>query len=133
VNFVDDVDLVARSRRKEGHFLPELPDLVNPAVGGTVDFHDVQGFPLEDPEAIGAAIAGLAVLGSKAIGGPGEDPGKGSFSHAALPSKKVGVMELSQGNCPLKRGHNEILAHYFGKAFGSPPPIKGKLLHRGKG
>jgi hypothetical protein len=133
VDLVDDVDLVARSRRKEGHFLPELPDLVNPAVGSTVDFHDVQGFTLENPEAIGAAVAGLAVLGRKAIGGAGEDPGKGSFSHAALPSKKIGVMELSQGNRPLKRGHNKILAHYFGKAFGSPPPIKGKLLHRGKG
>jgi hypothetical protein len=132
VNFVDDVDLVTGSCGKEGHFLPELPDLVNPAVGGAVDFHDVQGFPLENPEAIGAAIAGLAVLGREAIGGPGEDPGKGSFSHAALPSKKVGVMELSQGNRPLKRGHNKILAHNLGKAFGSPPPIKGKLLHRGK-
>jgi hypothetical protein len=132
VNFVDDVDLVTGSCGKEGHFLPELPDLVNPAVGGAVDFHDVQGFPLENPEAIGAAIAGLAVLGREAIGGPGEDPGKGSFSHAALPSKKVGVMELSQGNRPPKRGHNKILAHYFGKAFRSPPPIKGKLLHRGK-
>ena len=133
MDLVDDVDLVARSRGEESHFLPELPDLVNPAVGGAIDFHDVQGFTLEDPEAIGAAIAGLAILGRKAIGGPGEDPGKGSFSYAALPSKKIGVMELSQGNCPLKRGHNEILAHHLGKAFGSPPPIKGKLLHRGKG
>src|SRR5205814_825661 len=42
VGLVDDVNAVAHLGRREGNFLPQLTDVVDPTVRGRVDLHQVE-------------------------------------------------------------------------------------------
>jgi hypothetical protein len=76
VDFVDDVNFILAAGGGIGNGLVDLSDIVNAAVGGTVDFHDVEGSALGDIETRGAFIARLAIVfEGLAIEGFGKEAG----------------------------------------------------------
>ena len=97
VGFVEDVDLVLVARGAVAGGVAELADFVDAAVGGGVDFDDVDGVALADFEAGLAVVAGLGrgalggADGVAAVEGRGEDAGDGGFADAAVAGEDVAV------------------------------------------
>jgi len=87
VDFVDDVDLVARRRGGEFHVLPELADLVDAPVGRPVDLADVHGAAFRDLPAVRAGVAGDLGGALLAVEGLGQDAGHRGFSTPRGPLK----------------------------------------------
>ncbi len=90
VGFVEDVDLVFIARGAVARGVAKLTDFVDAAVGGGVNFDDVDGVALADFEAALADVAGLgggaesgADFGA-AVEGRGEDAGDGRLADAAM-------------------------------------------------
>ena len=62
VDFVDDVNFILAAGGGIGDGLIDLPDVVDAAVGSSIDFHNVQGSTLGDVEARWALIARFAIV-----------------------------------------------------------------------
>ena len=88
MDFIDDVNLVFVLRGKISDILPEFPDLIDPAVGGSIDFEDIDGDPIPDLLAERALIAGVPRRSLGTIEGFGQDPGDRGFPHPRGPEKR---------------------------------------------
>ena len=91
VHLVDDVDLVFRGERGQGHVGLELPDLVDAVVGGAVDLDHVQALPSRNGLAAAAAAARLPGLRRKAVQRLGQNTGHGGLAAAPRSREQVGV------------------------------------------
>ncbi len=107
VGFVEDVDLVLVAGGAVAGGVAEFADLVDAAVGGGVDFDDVDGVAGADFEAGLADFAGLGggakrgADGVAAVEGAGEDAGDGGFADAAVAARRC-----SRGRCGSGRARS---------------------------
>src|SRR6185312_8322180 len=97
MGLVEDVDLVLVARWTIARRVAELPDFVDAAVGGGVDFDDVDRIALTDFE---AGLAVIARFGGRTLLGPyrrpavqcrGKDAGNRRFADTAVAGKNVPV------------------------------------------
>ena len=89
VGFVQDDHAVAPPGGGVADHLAQLADLVNAAIAGRVDFHDVQRATGGDVAAEAALIARLGRRPLLAVQRLGQDARRGRLSHAALAGKNV--------------------------------------------
>ncbi len=136
VGFVEQVDLVAIAGRGVARRLAQFANLVDPAVGGGIDFDYVQGVAGAN---LGAGVADPAGFGARplraadlvaAIEGHGQDPGDGRLAYAAMPTEDVAVghplLLQSVAQCT---GHM-ILSSDIGEALGTIFAGENLVSHR---
>ena len=125
VGFVEDDDFEAVASGPIAGGIAEFTNLVDTAVGGGVDFQDVDGVALANfkagvaDEAGFGGWAGLGADGGLAVEGGGEDAGDGGFADAAVARKDVAV-----GDAVLAKGVEEgagdvVLPDDVGEAEGT--------------
>ena len=122
VHFIDDIDFVLVFGGKVFDVLPELPDFVDPAVRGPVDFQHVDGNSIPDLLTGGAPVAGLRSGAFLAVESFGKDSGYRCLPDAAGSGKKVRMGHPSRGNGILQSLGDRPLPHDLLKGAGPPFP-----------
>ena len=123
VRLVEDVDFVLVARGAVSGGVAEFADLVDAAVGGGVDFDDIDGVAGAD---LGAGLTDFAGLGGgadiaadgvAAVKRHGEDAGNGGLADAAMAAEDVAVGDAVLGE-RVHQGHGDvILANDIGEAL----------------
>ena len=93
VRFVEDDDLVCAAGGRVADHVAQFANLVDAAIGGRVDFNDVERIAGGDFLAGVAFIAGICGGTVNAVQSFGEDARGGGFSNAARAGKNVGVRD----------------------------------------
>jgi len=93
VGFVEDDDFAARSGGSVANHFAEFTDLINAAIGSSVDFDDVEGRSGRNFLAGVADAAGFGRGAIHAIESFGEDAGSSGFADAACAGKNVSVSD----------------------------------------
>jgi len=112
VDFINDVNFILAAGGGISDGFIDLPDIVDTAVGGSVDFHDIEGPSLRDVETRGAFITRLAIVfEGLAIEGFGKKTGKCGFSGSPAAAEEVGRGDFSQFNGIFKGCDDRILSN----------------------
>lgn len=93
VDFINNINFKATCGRRILHIVAKVADLVNPAVGSTVNFNDIERGTGGNFLAIGARIARGGGGAFAAINGFGKNAGSCGFPCAAHAAKKVSVRQ----------------------------------------
>ena len=112
VGLVDDVDLVARRRRREHGPLAQVAGVLDAAVAGSVELDDVEGAGPVRRE-VGAALADAARIRGGAllaVQRAGEDAGRRGLAAAAGAGEQVGVVHAVVLEGPAQRAGDVVLA-----------------------
>ncbi len=129
VRFVEDHDLVARSRRGITHHLAQFADLVDAAVRSGVDLDDVKRGSRGD---LTAGIAGVAGINSRtfdAVQGFGEDARRSGLAHAAPAGKNVSVRHAIVADGVRERLGDVLLPDDVAKRLRAPFPRNDLIAH----
>ncbi len=125
VRLVEDVDFVAVARGAIAGGVAEFADLVDAAVGGGVDFDDVDCVAGADLDAGLADFTGLGrgadfrADGIAAVERHGQDAGDGGLADAAVAGEDVAVGDAVLGE-RVHQGHGDvILPDDVGEALGT--------------
>ncbi len=133
MNFVDDVDLHPTAARCVAHTFAKFADFVDAAIGGTIDFEDINGLSRGDFLAGITLITGCwrgAVL-CLAIERFSEDTRRGSLAHTACTGKQERVGDTVLKDCVLQSPRDVFLANNFIKLFWSPLSGEHHIRHKG--
>jgi hypothetical protein len=105
VDFVDDVDLESASGWTVNGILSQFPDVVNAAVGRTVNLDDVNIFPQVHGNTTVTLAAGRyrRTIGRKTVQGFGQDTGHSRFPDAPGACKEVRVRDSARFYGVLER------------------------------
>ena len=122
VNFVDDVNLVATASRAEADVLPEVADVVDLVVAGTVDLLHVDVLTLGDGLAAFAFAARRGRRAFFAVECFGENPGRTGLPRAARPGEEVGMGDAIRLERVDERLRDVFLADEFGELLRPIPP-----------
>ena len=114
VDFIDDIDLVARLVGGVVHLLAEVSDFVDTAVAGGIDFDNVHSAAFGDCPAHVAFVAGLALAVVEAVDGFSQTAGRAGLAGAAGSAKKVGMRYLLTGEGVKQCLRNMLLSDYLG-------------------
>ena len=123
VRLVEDVDLVAVTGRCVPSGIAQFANLIDTAIGGCVDFDDVDCVTLTN---LGARFAHAAGLGGRpvraadlapAVERLGEDAGDGGFADAAMPGKDIAVGDAVLGQSVQQRPRDVVLAGNVGETL----------------
>ena len=131
VNFVDDIDFEFSAGGSIGDAIAQFFDFVNAAIGGAVDFENVEATALFDFFAnivVGVEV-GFGALG--AVEGFGEDAGGGGFTDATGTNKKKGVGETTLGDGVGEGADDVVLADEFGKGARAVFASEDEVTHKG--
>src|SRR5450756_921629 len=110
---VDYVDLVSSLGGRELDLVPEIPGVVDTAVGRRIDLDKVDSSALVDGHTGGAAIARLPILRVVAVDCLGQDPGRAGLTGAPRATKQVRVHDPPCGDCVAEGAGNVILSHHL--------------------
>src|SRR5579871_3279880 len=108
MDFIDDVDFVARAAGTILDILANLADLIDPAIACAIDFEDVDVFAGSDALANLAGITRSGRRPAHTVEGLGQDPRRGGLADAARPGKQVGVGDTVTFECV-----HQGLSHWF--------------------
>ena len=128
MDFVDDIDLEPPELRRVIHFLQQIADLVDAAVGRRVHLHHVHAGAAQDALAGHALPAGIAVVRMLTVDRPGHDLGRAGFARAAAAAEQVGVGSPSEADLVAQGAHDSRLTDHIRKRLGPPNAVKG-LIH----
>ncbi len=114
VRFVDDIDLVARLRRRIAHRLDDLARIVDTGVRRSVHLDHIDMLPLRDRHAVAAHPAGrhrrpAQAVGPDAVQRLGDDPRSRGLADPAHPRQQPGLRQPVAGNRIRQRGNNRLL------------------------
>jgi hypothetical protein len=98
VNFVDDVDFELSPHRSHANIRAERPNIIDPAIGCTVDFQNVDIVPGGDPVADFALITRNSIHDIRAVQCLRQNSGGRRFSDSASPRKHVGMSNSASTN-----------------------------------
>ena len=117
VRFVEDVDLEAVAGRAVACSLAEFADFVDAAVGGSVDFDDVDGV---SRAYLGAGFANTAGLGNRMVFGSaiqrhGQDAGDGRLPDTAMSAEDVAVRDAPLLDGVLQGAGDMLLPDHVGE------------------
>ena len=122
VNFVDDVDLVARRNRGVAHRFDDFAHVIDAGMAGGVHFDDV------DVAAFGDGAAGLAYaagadrgtavsIGPDTVQSLGDEARGGGLPHPANAGHQEGVSQPIAGDGVGQRTHHRFLTDEFGEGL----------------
>ena len=117
VRFVEDHHFVAARGRSVTNHFAQLANLVDAAIGGGVDFENVERSAGGN---FAAGVAGVVRLGGgtlHAVERLGEDARGGGFAHAAHAGKNVGVRDAIRFDGVRERLGDVLLADNFGECL----------------
>ena len=119
VDLIDDIDFEFPARGGVRNAVAQILDLADAAVGGAVNFEDVQAAALLDflADILVGVEVGLGTGG--AVEGFGEDAGGGGFADAAGADKEKGVGEAALGDGVGERANDVFLADELRKGAGT--------------
>ena len=120
VGFVEDDDFVARGGRGVTDHFAEFADLVDAAIGGRVDFDDVERSAGGDFLAGVANAAGFGRGAVHAVEGFGEDAGGCGLANAAGAGKDVGVSDAIIPDGVLQSFRDVSLSDEISKGLRAP-------------
>ena len=139
VDFVNDVDFESSAGGADGDVLPQGADLVDAAVAGGVDLHDIDILPCGDRATVVAVIARLRRGPGRAFEGLGEDPRGARLAHTAGAGEKIGVADAPRFDRPGETASNVLLADQLVEALrpvaagDDPVGLRGSAAERGGG
>ena len=124
VDFVDDIDLVARAGGAITHPFDQLAHVVDAGAAGRVHFQNVRVAPFGDGDAIGAGSAGRRCWAARAIGAgaverQGNDPRRCRLTHPAHAGQQPGMGQAVGGDGIGEGAHQGVLADHLGEGLGS--------------
>ena len=117
VSFVENHDFVAARGRSVTHHFAQLANLVDAAIGGGVNFENVERSAGGN---FAAGIAGVVGLGGgafHAIQRLGEDARGGRLAHAAHAGKDIGVSDAIRFDGVRERLRDVLLADNFSECL----------------
>ena len=118
VDFVDDVDLIGCSARTHQCVLPQGPDLVDPAIAGTVDLDHIHVFPGIDRKGDFRGRVKSSVPLRRSVESFGENACGTSFANSSRPSKQVSMADSMSLNSPEQRLRGSILPNEIFERLG---------------
>ena len=130
VSFVEDYDFVAARGRSVTNHFAEFANLVDAAIGGGVNFENVERSAGGN---FAAGIAGVVGLGGgafHAVERLGEDPRRSGFAHAADTEKNVGVSDAIRFDGVRERLGDVLLADNFDERLRAIFPSDYFIAHR---
>ena len=113
MDFVDDVDFEAAVCRADGAVLPQLSHLVDAAVTGGVDLHDVHVLTGQDGQALLTGIAGLTGHAVGALDRFGIDSRSACLAHPPGASEEIGMANPARLNRAGESTGHVLLPHQF--------------------
>ncbi len=128
VDLVDDVHPLFHRGGGVDRFIQDGADVVHAVVGGGVQLQHVQNGTVENAQAGGALVAGVAVLGMFAVDGPGQQLGAGGLARSPGAGKQISVGQTAGGHLPLQGLGDVVLAYDLVEGFGAPLTIQ-SLVH----
>ena len=128
VGFIDDIDLVLPHRGSEAHLVPKVPHLVDAAVGRGVDLDEVEKTALPDRDAALAPVAGLAILGVRAVHRLRDEAGDRGLPGPANARQEVGMGDLSVRDRVPERPGDVLLTDDRGEGLGTVAAVDGRAL-----
>ncbi len=122
VDFVDNVDLVARRNRRVAHRFDDLAHIVDAGMTGGVHLDHVDMAPLGNRAAGFAHAAGTdgraaLPVGSDAVQGLRDKPGGGCLAHPAHARHQEGMRQPVARDRIGQRTHHRFLPDEFGEAL----------------
>jgi hypothetical protein len=109
MNFVDDVDFELSPHRSHANIRAERSNIIDPAIGCTVDFQHVDVIPSGDPVADFALITRNTVHDIRAVQCLRQNSGGRRFSDSTSPRKHVGMSNSASTNGIPKCSRNMFL------------------------
>ena len=121
MGFVEDIDFEAVARGLVAGGLAEFADFVDAAVGGGIDFNDVDGVASAN---FGAGFADAAGLGRRrifraAVQSRSQDSSDGGFADAAMAAEDVAVGGASLLEDILQGAGDVLLSDDLGEFLGT--------------
>ena len=122
VDFVDDVDLVARADRGIAHRLDDLADVVDAGVAGGIHLDDVDMAPLGDGDAGFADAAGIdggaaGSVGADAVERLGDQPRSRGLADPAHAGHQKGMRQPVARDGVGQRADHGLLPDQLGKGL----------------
>jgi hypothetical protein len=133
VDFINYIYFETPLRRPVPDCFPQFPDAVDPPVGCTVYFDNIDRVALCCLTAVRTFIAGSGRGALFAIEGFCQDAGDGGFADPSRPSEKIGVGDATQADCVLERPGNVRLADDFFESLRAPLSGNHEIGHKGIG
>ena len=125
VRLVKDVDLVSPFRGLEHDALPDLANVVDPALRGCVHLDHVQRRAVGDRD---AGVADLVRRGRRALNAVeafGENPSERGLPGAARACEEIGLANLSRRDRVLQRPDDRFLADDLVEVLRTVLPVEG--------
>ena len=120
MDLVNDIDLVLADRGQIRHLVPQVADVVNAVVGGSVHLDDVHDSAGVDTLADLTFAAGVRAGGIQTVDRLGEDLGAGRFAGAAGAGEQIRMADAARCNLVLQGCDDGCLADNICKALGAP-------------
>ena len=134
VSFVENVNLEAIAGRAIARCLPQFANFVDAAVGGGVDFNDVDRIPRPNFRARFAHAAGLGhrMILRTAVQRHREDSRDGGLPNAAMAAKYVAMGRASLLDSVLQRTGHVLLSDDLGEFLGTVFARQDGVTHEGE-
>ena len=126
VGLVDDVDLVSTRRRRVDGLLAQLPGIIDAAVRGSVQFHDIHGAgavggQLHAAAALPAGLGGRPLL---AVERAGQDARGRGLAAPTWAGEQVGVVRPARLERTLERLGHVLLADHLSQRARPIGPVE---------
>jgi hypothetical protein len=125
MRLVEDVDLVAALDRLEHDTLPELADVVDPALRCGIHLDDVERRAGGDRETDVARVVGGGRRPVGAVQGLGEDARHRRLAGAARAGEEIRLADGVAGDCVAQRPDDRLLPDHLVEALGAVLAVEG--------
>ena len=129
VHLVNVNDAVLPAGGGELHVVAQVADVIDTAVGSTVDFQHIQAAPLGNFLAHVLIRVEIHLRAAGAVERLGKDARGGGLARAARPHKEVGVRKAFLFNGVAQRAHNMIMAQHILERAGTVFSGKNLVAH----
>ena len=120
MDFVDQIDLVARTRGRILHVLQQFPRVLDLGARGRVNLEQIHTTPLGDLHTGAATATGFRTDAGLTVQAFGENSRDCGLAHAARAGKQVRVMQAVVVQRVHQRLQYVFLAHHFAETTGPP-------------
>ena len=97
MRFVQDHNLIPATRGRVANHLAQFAHLIDTAIGGRIDFENIEGVACSDLAARIAFVAGLRRRAPHAVKRFGQDSRGGGFSNASCTRENISVRHSARG------------------------------------
>ena len=124
MDFVDNIDLIARLVGRIVDLLAKVADVVNAGVAGGINLNEINRATVVYCLAQGAGITRLTLAISKAVYRFGQDTTGAGLAGAAWTAEEIGVRYPTAAQGIKQCLGDMLLTNYFGEGLRTPFAIK---------